>query len=80
MKTTLITLLTAILLAIAAVAGGRHFDAADFIAIAFVSGLVAWTVTQYTGKPRTLSLARCVCLPVKARVSPATRPDIRCAA
>ena len=80
MKTTLITVLTAIPLAIAAVANGRQLDAADFIAIAFVSGLVAWTTIQYRAKPRTLTLTRCLHLPIATRVSATTRPISRCAA
>ena len=47
MKTTIIALLTATFLGFASYLGARHFDATDFLAIAFVSGLVAWTFDQY---------------------------------
>lgn len=65
MKTALISLLTAALLGLAASASGRLFDAADFIAIAFSTGLVAWTLAQYNAVPRTLSKARPIHLPIK---------------
>lgn len=55
MKTTLTSLLTAILLGIASSASGRAFDAAEFIAIAFTVGLVAWTVDQYSREFRRLT-------------------------
>ena len=58
MKTALSSVLTATLLGIAALASGRHFDAADFTAIAFTAGLVAWTIDQYSRVPRMLTLAR----------------------
>ncbi len=64
MKTALTSLLTAILLGVASYASGRPFDAADFSAIAFATGLVAWTVEQYRRQPRVLSLARPIHLPV----------------
>ena len=47
MKTTIISLFTAALLGCASYISGRSFDAADFIAVAFVTCLVAWTVNQY---------------------------------
>ncbi len=64
MKTALISVLTATLLGIASLASGRPFDAADFTAILFTVGLVAWTVNQYSREPRPLLLARPVRLPV----------------
>jgi len=63
MKTALISVLTATLLGIASLASGRPFDAADFIAILFSTGLVAWTVAQYSHAPRPLSLVRPIRLP-----------------
>ncbi len=54
MKTTLLSLLTATLLGLASLASGRHFDAADFTAIMFTTGLVAWTIDQYSREPRVL--------------------------
>lgn len=63
MKTALISILTATLLGFASVVSGRHFDAADFTAILFATGLVAWTVAQYNRVPRVLTLARPIRLP-----------------
>lgn len=58
MKTSLISVLTATLLGIASYASGRNFDASDFTAILFTTGLVAWTVEQYSRIPRELSVNR----------------------
>lgn len=71
MKTSLISVLTATLLGFASLASGRPFDAADFTAIIFTLGLVAWTVNQYTREPRPLLVARPIHLPapIQARVS-----------
>jgi hypothetical protein len=75
MKTALTSLLTATLLGLASRASGRAFDAADFIAILFATGLVAWTIVQYTRVPRGLSLNRPIRFPVnlggrQAKVTP----------
>jgi hypothetical protein len=64
MKTALASLLTATLLGLASRASGRAFDAADFTAILFATGLVAWTIGQYSRAPRALMLARPIHLPV----------------
>lgn len=64
MKTALTSVLTATLLGFASLASGRHFDAADFTAILFTTGLVAWTIEQYSRQPRRLTLARPIHLPV----------------
>ena len=64
MKTTLISLFTASLLGFASYANGRTFDAADFIAVLFATGLVAWTIEQYSAEPRILNLARPIRFPV----------------
>ncbi len=71
MKTSLISLSTAALLGIASLASGRSFDAADFTAILFTIGLVAWTVGQYSRVPRPLLRSRPIQLPapIKARVA-----------
>ena len=71
MKTALSSALTATLLGIAALASGRHFDAADFTAIAFTAGLVAWTIDQYSRAPRALNLVRPLRFPVRMGVRPA---------
>jgi len=55
MKTALISVLTATLLGFASLASGRPFDAADFTAILFTTGLVAWTIDQYSREPRYLA-------------------------
>lgn len=64
MKTTLISVLTATLLGIASLASGRHFDAADFTAILFTTGLVAWTVEQYSRESRILNVVRPIRFPI----------------
>ena len=63
MKTALISVLTATLLGFASVASGRPFDAADFTAIIFTLGLVAWTVDQYSREPRQLRQDRLIRIP-----------------
>jgi hypothetical protein len=76
MKTALLSVLTATLLGFAAFASGRHFDAADFTAILFTTGLVAWTIDQYSREVRPLDRVRPVRLPapVRPRVAvPATQ-------
>ena len=71
MKTTLTSVLTATLLGFAALASGRPFDAADFCAILFTTGLVAWTIEQYSREPRSLPGARPIRFPVElARRAP----------
>jgi hypothetical protein len=55
MKTAIITLSSALLLALAETLSGNTLDAAAILAIAFASGLLAWTVFDYERK--TLSLA-----------------------
>ncbi len=75
MKTTLISVLTATFLGIASLASGRPFDAADFTAILFTTGLVAWTIEQYSREPRHLPLNRPIRFPVhlgSGRAKPAT--------
>jgi hypothetical protein len=71
MKTTLISLLTATLLGLASRASGRHFDAADFTAIVFATGLVAWTIEQYSREPRVLNVIRPIRLPINLGSRPA---------
>jgi hypothetical protein len=73
MKTALISVLTATLLGFASLASGRHFDAADFITIMFTTGLVAWTLNQYSRAPRALTRARILRLPVRSEKAPALR-------
>lgn len=72
MKTALISVLTAILLGFASLASGRPFDAADFTSLLFATGLVAWTVNQYSRTPRKLILSRTIRLSAVDRI-PAVR-------
>lgn len=67
MKTALLSVLTATLLGLASVASGRPFDAADFTAILFATGLVAWTIEQYSRVPRPLHRLRAIRLPAPIR-------------
>lgn len=80
MKTALSSVLTATLLGIASIASGRPFDAADFTAILFATGLVAWTIDQYSRKPRVLTTVRPIRLPVRLMVRQATPHATRLAA
>jgi hypothetical protein len=64
MKIALLSVLTATLLGIASIASGRHFDVADFTAILFTTGLVAWTIDQYSREPRVLSSSRPIRFPL----------------
>jgi hypothetical protein len=64
MKTALASVLTATLLGFASLASGRPFDAAEFTAILFATGLVVWTIEQYSRQPRVLTAARPIRLPV----------------
>jgi hypothetical protein len=80
MKTALISVLTATLLGFASLASGRHFDAADFTAIVFTTGLVAWTLDQYSRAPRPLVKARTLRLPMPRVTAAAKAPAVRLAA
>jgi hypothetical protein len=80
MKTALISVLTATLLGFASLASGRHFDAADFTAIVFAMGLVAWTLDQYSRAPRVLTKARTLRLPMPRPAVSTKAPAVRLAA
>jgi len=67
MKTALISLFAASLLAIAFVLSGRPFDAANLTALLFSTGLVAWTVSQYSRASRPLVVNRPIRLPAPLR-------------
>ncbi len=79
MKTTLTSVLAATLLGFASLASGRPFDAADFTAILFATGLVAWTIEQYSRQPRILTAVRPIRFPVNLRPG-AKSPTSRMAA
>lgn len=72
MKTALISVLTATLLGFASLASGRPFDAADFTAILFTTGLVAWTISQYSRETRPLTGVT----PIRLTAPLAVRPAI----
>lgn len=80
MKTALTSVLTATLLGFASFAGGRPFDAADFTAIMFTTGLVAWTIGQYSRTPRALTVARPLQPPARFSAYPARATALRQAA
>ncbi len=80
MNAALTSLLTVTLLGFASLASGRPFDAADFIAIAFATGLAAWTIEQYSREPRMLTLNRPVRLPVTPGRRQTNAPTTRLAA
>ena len=80
MKTALISVLTATLLGTASLASGRHFDAADFTAFVFATGLVAWTIDQYSRTPRALNRARLFRLPVATAARSTESTAVRLAA
>lgn len=80
MKTALTSLITASLLGIASYASGRAFDAADFTAILFTTGLVAWTMDQYSWEPPSLYRHRLIRLPIKTTDRTAKATSVRVAA
>jgi hypothetical protein len=80
MKTALTSLLTASLLGFASLTSGRPFDAADFVAILFATGLAAWTIEQYSRQPRVLTLARPIRLPLNLGIRHSQAPATRLAA
>ena len=67
MKTALISLFSASLLAVAFALTGRSFDAANLTALLFSTGLVAWTVSQYSRASRPLLVNRPIRLPAPLR-------------
>lgn len=77
MKTALIALVFASLLGIASLASGRAFDAADFLALAFVTGLLAWTMAQYRTAPRALTKARRIFVSHGSSTAPMALPATR---
>ena len=80
MKTLLTSFSTAALLGFASRLGGRAFDGADFTAILFATGLVAWTIEQYRREPRMLSVDRPIRFPARLQGSHAEDPAARQAA
>lgn len=80
MKTALLSVLTAILLGFASLASGRSFSGVDFTAIMFTTGLVAWTIDQYSRAPRLLALNRPIRFPLQAGTRGTKLPAMRHAA
>ena len=80
MKTALISFFTAALLGLASRLSGRSFDAADFTAILFATGLVAWTIEQYSREYRVLNAERPLPFPVSRPRSLARNTPERLAA
>jgi hypothetical protein len=69
MKTALISFITASLLVVASFASGRPVSAFDFVIILFTTGLVAWTVEQYSREVRPLTSERPLRFPVAPGVT-----------
>lgn len=63
MKVLLTSLVTASFLSLAAFATNGSFNASDFVAVSFATGLVAWTMSQYNRSVRTLLVARPIPFP-----------------
>jgi len=80
MKTALISLFSASLLAVAFALTGRSFDAANLTALLFSTGLVAWTVSQYSRVSRPLLVNRPIRLPLPLRSRSMGSPASRLAA
>ncbi len=68
MKTTILSVLTTTLLGFVLQATGHAFDAAEFTAILFATGLVAWTISQYNQPARSLNVAQPIRVPVSRGV------------
>jgi hypothetical protein len=68
MKTLLTSILSASLLGLAYRFGGRPFDVIDFTAFLFATGLVTWTIEQYSHSPRVLLADRPIRFPSRLEV------------
>jgi hypothetical protein len=73
MKTILTSVISASLLAMAYRFGGRPFDAIDFTAFLFATGLVTWTIEQYSHPARVLLVNRPIRFPARQNGVPS--PD-----
>lgn len=74
MKTALVSFISASLLAVAFVLSGRPFDAANFTALLFSAGLVAWTIAQYRRVARPLLVNRPIRFPAPLAARHTTEP------
>lgn len=79
MKTALISLLAATFVGLVSTASGA-FDAAHFISALLATGLVAWTLEQYSREPRPLTKARPIRLRAPMAVPAAPKHAVRLAA
>ena len=70
MKTIVISLFTATLLGLASQFSSHSVNAAEFTSILFASGLLAWTVNQYSNRPTVLTAnsAQIIHLPIRSKV------------
>ncbi len=68
MKNILFSILSAGLLGLAYRFGGHSFDMIDFTAFLFATGLVAWTIEQYSHPPRALLTDRPIPFPAQLKV------------
>lgn len=80
MKTALISFIIASFLSVASFASGHAFSAADFIVTLFITGLVAWTIEQYSREVRPLTTNRPIRFPVQLKSSVRREPALRMAA
>jgi len=68
MKTILSSVLSASLLGLAYRFGGRPLDVVDFTAFLFATGLVTWTIEQYSHPNRVLLTERPIRFPARHEV------------
>jgi hypothetical protein len=68
MKTILSSVISASLLGMAYRFGGRPFDVIDFTAFLFATGLVTWTIEQYSHPSRVLLSDRPIRFPAQVEV------------
>ncbi len=75
MKTVLIFLFSATLSGFALGASGQTIGAVEFTSILFASGLVAWTVKQYSRRPLALTAVKPIRLPVRLSLGRLPAPN-----
>ena len=80
MKTALISFVIASLLGVASFVSGHGFSGADFVVTLFITGLVAWTVEQYSREVRPLTAHRPLRFPVQLKSSVRRESALRMAA
>ena len=80
MKNALISFFTASLLGVASFATGHSFGAAEFVLVLFTTGLVAWTVEQYSREVRPLLTERPLRFPAELTAVARREANVRLAA